>query len=49
LAPGSWRCAGSSSRRASACRPAMDYLIAIAAAGMLFAYLIVALLHPERF
>jgi len=27
----------------------MDYLIAVVAAGVLFAYLIVALLRPERF
>jgi K+-transporting ATPase KdpF subunit len=33
----------------NACSNNMDYLIAIAAAGMLFAYLIVALLRPERF
>jgi K+-transporting ATPase KdpF subunit len=27
----------------------MDYLIAVAVAGSLFAYLVVALLRPERF
>jgi K+-transporting ATPase KdpF subunit len=41
--------AGGSSKPAIACEGAMDYVIAGIATVFLFAYLIYALLRPERF
>jgi K+-transporting ATPase KdpF subunit len=41
--------AGGSSRPATVCETAMDYVIAGIAALALFAYLTYALLRPERF